>query len=330
MCLDAIKRAYSAAIGNAGAKFLLVTLAEHARDAGDGKWTCYPSVKRLAELTAQGERTAERHLAWLITEGWISREVRQNRRHGGSAYFYTLHLAEAKIGGEVVLDLNLQTGQNSAKMAATQRPVLRQFGADHPPISTGTPAKLALAYIEEPVTEPVNEPDAPKATNDETRFAEFWSAYPRKVEERGARTIFLNLIRRGDASVDALIEGVKRYAVAVRGCSPQFIKSPTNWLNRGCWADGAPSSAQAVASGERPIVAFRGPADVWDAIASAKGPDWAMSYLAPCAWSSSSRALIPRTSFAAGKLRDELGGLLGQLSVTIVESPTTIGAAHVR
>lgn len=100
----------------------------------------------------------------------------------------------------------------------------------------------------------------------QTRFVEFWSAYPTKVEERGARAVFLRLIRRGDASADVLIDGAKGYAAKILDRPPQFIKSPTNWLDKGCWADGSASSARPVAD-PRPVVAFDGPADVWDAVA---------------------------------------------------------------
>lgn len=324
MGLYAMTWAFSTPIKNVGAKFVLLALAEHARDEGEGRWSCFPSIKRLSEWTAQGERTIERHLSWLVSEGWIRRHVRRCRRQGESGYFYTLHRAKAEMG-----DRDVEAAQRPAEIASAQRSFLRQSGTEHPPVSTKTPAKLALPYIEEPVIEPVNEPDAPEARDAGTRFDEFWAAYPSKVEERGARAVFLRLIRRGDASADVLIEGAIRYAAMVRDRSPQFIKSPTNWLQKGCWADGAPSSAQPAASVERSVVAFDGPTDVWDAVASVKGPDWAMSYLAPCAWSPSSRALSPRTGFAARKLRDELGGLLRQFSVAIVESRTVTGAAHV-
>lgn len=326
----AMNWAFSTPIKNPGAKYLLLSLAEHARDEGEGSWTCFPSVERLATRTAQGVRTVESHLAWLVCEGWISRHVRRNRRQGESAYFYTLHRSNAEMVDDEMGDLDVQAGQKPAKMASARYSDRRQSGAGHPPISTSKSAKLAPPYIEEPVIESVNEPDLRDARDIETRFAEFWSAYPNKVEERGARAVFLRLISRGDASADVLIDGAKSYAATVRDRSQQFIKSPTNWLDKGCWADGSPSSVGPGASGERSVVTFAGPADVWDAVAGVKGSDWAMSYLAPCAWSASSRTLSPRTGFAGRKLRDELGGLLRQMSVAIVISSTTIGAVRAR
>lgn len=45
MGLDAIRWAFKTPIQNPGAQFVLVALAEHARDEGEG-WTCFPSIKR--------------------------------------------------------------------------------------------------------------------------------------------------------------------------------------------------------------------------------------------------------------------------------------------
>ncbi len=99
------------------------------RDEGEGSWTCFPSVDRLSMRTAQGVRTVERHLAWLVSEGWISRHVRRYRRQGESAYFYTLHRSKADMGDDDMGDLDVEAGQKSAKMA----PITRQFRQRNPP-----------------------------------------------------------------------------------------------------------------------------------------------------------------------------------------------------
>lgn len=80
MGLYAMRWAFGAPIKNAGAKFLLVALAEHARDDGEDGWTCFASIKRLSKRTSQGERTIERHMSWLMANGWISRQIRRDRR----------------------------------------------------------------------------------------------------------------------------------------------------------------------------------------------------------------------------------------------------------
>jgi hypothetical protein len=129
---------------------------------------------------------------------------------------------------------------------------------------------LAPVYIEEPVIEPVNEPDPPEASDIDARFGEFWSAYPNKVEARGARAVFERLVSRGDATPDELVGGTRGYAALVRGREPRFIKTPTSWLAKGCWADSPPPDAPACATA-MPLT-FAGPDDLWATVARSKGP----------------------------------------------------------
>lgn len=326
MGLHAMKWAFGAQIDRSGAKFVLVALAEHASDRGPDAWTCFPSIRRLMEWTSQGERTIERHLSWLIAEGWISREVRPGRRRSDSAYVYVLRREKT---GDVDGEFPGDDGQKTARTTDDQGGSSRRSGGDRPPISTAPPAKLTPPYIEEPIIEPVIEPDARETADVETGFSEFWSAYPSKIEERGARIAFRRLVQRGEASIDVLIEGAKRYAVLVLGRGARYIKSPINWLRGGCWADGRPASGSPATRPSAEAANFEGPADIWRAVAERKGVAWARSYLAPCAWSGAMRALRPRTGFAARKLRDELGQLLCDLSISIDEPTATAGASHV-
>lgn len=328
MGVYAMQWAFQAPIHISGAKFILVALAEHARDNDSGNWTCFPSVKRLSRWTAQGERTIERHLSWLVAEGWISREIRRHKRRGESLYFYELLRAKAPSDWDVGAQRVHEEARTAANLAAKHTPLSRQTGTKHPPVSTRSPANLAPAYMEEPEVEPVSEPSARGALDVEGCFADFWAVYPNKVEERGARAVVRRLLVCGEVTPEELVGGARGYAALVRGREPRFIKGPLSWLSGGCWADCAtpPKSAD---SGGSPLAAFNGPAHIWASVSDAKGPAWAMSYLAPCAWAASSRTLQTRTAFAARKLRDELGGLLRELSVSVIEPAASHGAAHV-
>lgn len=67
-------------------------------------------------------------------------------------------------------------------------------------------------------------------------FEKFWSIYPKKVEKKSAHKKFVGIIKRGEATEDQIIDGVKSYLksdTVLRG----FIKNPTTWLNGGCWGD---------------------------------------------------------------------------------------------
>lgn len=161
----------------------------------------------------------------------------------------------------------------------------------------------------------------------EDPFEAFWAVYPNKVEERGARRQFSRLVRSGEVSSGRLIAGAGAYARLVQGRSKAFIKSPTSWLAKGCWAD-VVSEAQPEAAEVIPV--FEGPGDVWETVASAKGSNWATSYLAPCSWNSATRTLRPRTRTAAITLRTEVGTLLRHLSVSVSEPTLALGGAHVQ
>lgn len=199
----------------------------------------------------------------------------------------------------------------------------RRSGADHSPISTASPAKLAPPSKEEPITEP----DAREQPDVEAGFTAFWSAYPSKIEERGARIAFRRLVQRGEASIDVLIDGARRYEVLVLDRAARYIKSPMNWLRGGCWAEGRPAVGSPAARPTAEATHFEGPAEIWRAVAERKGVAWARSYLAPCAWSGATRPLRPRTGVAASKLRNELRQLLRDLSISIVEPCAAMGAA---
>ncbi len=66
-------------------------------------------------------------------------------------------------------------------------------------------------------------------------FAEFWSAYPRKVGKKAARTAYEKALHETDAAT--ILEGARRYAAAQRERDPKYTAHPTTWLNRGSWDD---------------------------------------------------------------------------------------------
>ena len=78
MSVEAMTWAWSQTVGDAGAKAVLVALANFADE--DGR--CWPGVARLAHMTDQGERTVRRHLAALIEGSFIRREPRYVKTTG--------------------------------------------------------------------------------------------------------------------------------------------------------------------------------------------------------------------------------------------------------
>jgi hypothetical protein len=71
------------------------------------------------------------------------------------------------------------------------------------------------------------------------QFAKWWSCYPRKVEKKGAQSIYVRLVKKGDATPEQLLAGAMAYSAACANRDRKYIKHPTTWLDRGCWADEA-------------------------------------------------------------------------------------------
>lgn len=76
----------------------------------------------------------------------------------------------------------------------------------------------------------------PDQTEPEELFVTFWTAFPRKVGKRAARTAFERALKR--ASAEVICEGARRYADDPNR-TDEFTAHPTTWLNRDGWEDAA-------------------------------------------------------------------------------------------
>jgi hypothetical protein len=66
-------------------------------------------------------------------------------------------------------------------------------------------------------------------------FEAFWREYPRKVGKGNARKAWKQAMKVG--TIDAIMEGVKRYASERAGSATTYIAHPTSWLNGQRWLD---------------------------------------------------------------------------------------------
>ena len=76
-------------------------------------------------------------------------------------------------------------------------------------------------------------------------FAEFWDAYPKRVEKASARKAFEAVVKAG-ADPGAVIAGAIRYAVERAGQDPRYTKHPSTWLRAECWEDEPEGGAQVI------------------------------------------------------------------------------------
>lgn len=87
--------------------------------------------------------------------------------------------------------------------------------------------------------------------NNETRFAEFYAAYPRKIDPDDARKAYLKAIKV--ASHDEIMEGLRRYEFSPE---KKFRPHPATWLNKQRWRTQADEDSDA---GDAPLSSAAAP-----------------------------------------------------------------------
>lgn len=206
MSIDALRWAFKlSAISAPGPKFVLVVLADYADEDG----SCYPSVEKIAERTAIGRSTVRKHLDWLETEGWISRERQRTATGELRGYRY--------------------------KITPTGSPALKSSGG--PALkSSNTSAQNERSLTPTKINPHTSEPDGSSVcARPRSCFAMFWEAYPLKVGKRKAEPAYQRAAKR--AGHEAIMEGLARCVPIWATDDASYTPHPTTWLNRDGWLD---------------------------------------------------------------------------------------------
>ncbi|HEY7823045.1 MAG TPA: helix-turn-helix domain-containing protein [Acidimicrobiia bacterium] len=98
MSLDALKWAWEQDCPNATSKLVLMALADHANSDGE----CWPSMKRVAELTGISSRQVSTHIVTLEGLGYVTRGKR--RRYEGQlrGWEYRVNLRQNATSGSAL------------------------------------------------------------------------------------------------------------------------------------------------------------------------------------------------------------------------------------
>lgn len=289
------------------ALLLLFVLAEYA--GADG--CCYPSQRTLSERAKLSERAVRDNLR-LLEEAGLIRQQRRNRKDG-TRTSNLIRLVYYKPE-----ETEFAGGCDVAKPAAKSAGSLGAVESDNRQLTTGLPAISAGPTTFEPVREPITPLSAREIL---AVFDRWWEIYPRKIERPAALKIFSSILRRGGATGEQLIAGAQREAITTHGREPNFIKSPTTWLQRESWV-AEPAAANPVRD-EAPLgstrVEFAGPAQLRAAAVAARDESWVRAWIDPCGWDAATKALIPRGPTARDRINQELGRHLRSWSVTLTE-----------
>jgi len=83
-------------------------------------------------------------------------------------------------------------------------------------------------------SEPVENKSTRKRATYSAEFEQFWAAFPkaRRVGKKGAYAKWVQVIRKGEATFEEIMEGLERYKA---GWNPAYYHMPTTWLNKGLW-----------------------------------------------------------------------------------------------
>lgn len=83
-------------------------------------------------------------------------------------------------------------------------------------------------------SEPVENKNTRKRATYSPEFEQFWAAFPkaRRVGKKGAYAKWVQVIRKGEATFEEIMEGLERYKA---GWNPAYYHMPTTWLNKGLW-----------------------------------------------------------------------------------------------
>lgn len=99
--------------------------------------------------------------------------------------------------------------------------------------STPEPVENLPLPVENSV-EPVENLSTPKRAAYSAEFEQFWAAFPkaRRVGKKGAYAKWVQVIRKGEATFEEIMEGLECYKA---GWNPAYYHMPTTWLNKGLW-----------------------------------------------------------------------------------------------
>lgn len=208
------------------AKFVLVTLADFADEAG----TCFPSQERLARLTGLSVRSVRRAVEELEGLGLLVTE----HRYGPNGYRTTdrYRLVMADDGSSVLAD-NLSAGGVSL------------------PDNLSTPTGHSDRAEENPHMNPQSPPTPPGVTDTriDDAFEAAWSSWP--SEKRGSRkktgSAFRVAVKAhgGVARVSELVAAVEAHASVYRSwpvAERRYIPLLSTWLNQERWETPPPDA----------------------------------------------------------------------------------------
>lgn len=219
---------------------VLIAALDHVhRTPGPWLGLLWPSLATLAIGAASNQRSTHRALAQLAERGYLVRVSggggRDKNGNGRTNVFRIGTRPEAATMSEVATVPEAATMPEAATLSLSAVNVAT--------LGTRTVPEVANNPLDIPSRRPVRR----NTLAEPEGFADFWSAYPRRVAKGQARKAYAAAL--GKVSAGTILDGARRYAAECTkvGTEARYIKHPATWLNGECWSDdpaprgGAPS-----------------------------------------------------------------------------------------
>jgi hypothetical protein len=210
---------------------------------------CFPSFEAIIVCCHLSKSTVALATQSLENRGWVRIERDEGGDRDSNRYYFRFDRIRDNAAG---------AGRVETPEGAIHGPKIGPCSEVHGP--KFTPSMVRSSEVHGPKFKPELEEDNSIKRTQESLFGEdglpgpfdfeawfereWWPQYPagRRVEKIAAKKMAKAIIegRRSDglkATPVELLAGVMRYAAAMTGKDPQYIKHPTTWLSRGCWTD---------------------------------------------------------------------------------------------
>lgn len=245
MSVEAISWALEQPMRHSTAKFVLVVLANCAHGES---MVAFPSIAYLVTATGQDRKTVLANLRRLMESGLIT-DTGERRGATKQVIVYQLN----KTHCAPVEQSQKRNGSKNGTVPKTD---------GNSPVFPRKESHFSAKQSQKRDTEPEEpsrnrkskqiSPRTRKSTNE--RFAEFWTAYPRKVGSKAKAEKSWSAQKLDGIADQILADITARIASDPQWRDPQFIPHPTTYLNGQRWND------QWRTSGKRPCVtdSFRG------------------------------------------------------------------------
>lgn len=230
MSMKKIAWAVHVPITNTNHKMVLIALADHANDSTHDAW---PSVSRLAKISALSDRSVQRSLRWLEDNCYINSQKRDRL-----TTIYTLP------------DITLTAHLGVTESHPCDDPgVTESHGGVTESQNRGdcvTPEPVNKKPVREPVREEARECarettptnlDVPREAKSKYTggFERFWAAYPKKRGKAAAYNSWKT--HKLESRCDDLVADVEQRKTDDTNWTDGYIPNPQTYINQERWED---------------------------------------------------------------------------------------------